>query len=149
MGYKTIIVKNVKVHSESNLNIALPRDDNFVISEDLEKLYFNNLPEETQKCLKELKNLNKILYQRLLQETYFENLISKNNNEVDFQILNEKIKLSLQIEMLKKAKEKDKTKIQKLLEDKINNLKKQKRNIELNNLQKRIEELRSENKKKN
>lgn len=146
-GYKTIIIKDVEISSDeaTELNVSLPRSNDFNMPAQMESFYLEQLPENLKKKLEELKKVNKTEYYRSLQEIYFDFIIQKDKTyKMESEILEIEVDSKLLALNYKNASISEKPKFQKELKDKLSyqfDLKQKLRLKDLSELSKKIETL--------
>ena len=105
-GYRTVVVKNVEISSlgPTELNVSLPRNNSFQMPKQQESFYLQQIPENLQKKLSELKEVNEAEYYRSLQETYFEYLLQEDKtNKLESELMQTDIECKLIVSDYKKA----------------------------------------------
>lgn len=144
-GYKTIIIKDVEIspNESTELNVSLPRSNEFNIPSEMESFYLEQLPENLKKKLEELKKVNKTEYYRSLQEIYFDYIIQKDKTDkMESELLEIEVDSKLIAINYKNASLGDKPKFQKELKNKLSyqfDLKQKLRLKDLSLLSKKLE----------
>jgi hypothetical protein len=144
-GYKTITIKDVDIsaNGSNELNVSLPRSNDFDMPSSMESFYLDQLPENLNKKLKELKRFNKTEYYRSLQEIYFDFIIQTDKTDkMELELLEIEVDSKLIAVKYKKASLSEQLNFQKELTDKLRyqfDLKQKLRLKDLSELAKKID----------